>query len=243
MQYRTKQGLQTLRHAHAFLTQRDFTVALGDLTAHVTALGHIVAQLEGHATEQAARASAGLTTTDRKRTTARALRREYLRPIAQVATRLFANDPELRTSFAKPLPRDEEGLLQVANAFAEHAEEYKARFIDRGLAPDFVERLRRVIAEYRERLIDRGLHGASRVKATAGILEEMERGRDLVRLVDMMLAPRLEDEPEIFAEWKSVSRFTRKARPNTPSVEGGAPTAVVAFPTIVRQDDQSSQAA
>jgi len=211
MELKTKQGLQTLLRAHAFLAGKALTAAVGDVKPHVEALDAIIVRLEGFATEQAAREAAARGGTETKRQMSRALRQEYLRPIAQIARRLFSNDSQLRSSFLLPGTKDDEGVIQTARAFAERVSEYKEKFVARGLAPDIVERLHKATEEFRGQLTSRLLDRSRRVAATAGLRSELSRGRDLVRLLDLMLAPRLEGEPEQLAEWRSIARFLRGA--------------------------------
>lgn len=220
MQIRTKQGLQTLRRAHAFLAARELSAALGGLKPHVEALDAIVVRLEQFATEQEARTNAARAATDAKREQARALRREYLRPIAQVARRLFADDSELRSAFRVPEARDDEGLIQACNGFAAGVEQHKAKFAARGLAVDAVDRLRKATDAFRDSLVGRSLDLARRSAATAGLLAELSRGRDLVRLLDLMLAPRLTYQPDQLAEWRTIARFLRGATLNVEDVPG-----------------------
>lgn len=223
MELKTKQGLQTLRRAHAFLAGKDFTAAVGDLKPHVESLDAIVVRLEQFATEQAARSSAARTATDNKRTLARELRLEYLRPIAQVGRRLFVHDAELRQAFRLPGTRDDEGLIQAANAFAERVEEFKDRFAARGLAGDLVERLRKATTAFRDLRTNRSLDLARRSAATTGMLVELSKGRDVVRLLDLMIAPRLASQPEKLSEWRTIARFVRNA--TIASDAGDAPPA------------------
>jgi len=217
MQHRTKQVLQTLRRAHAFLVGREYRAALSDLTSYVEALATLVERLEQHAGEQDGRARSARAATDTKRELARALRQEYLRPIAHVARHLFDHDANLRNTFALPRTRDGEGLLQAANAIAERAGEHRAQFIASGLAPDFVERLRDAIAALRTTIVARGLDLGRRSAATAGLLQDLARGRRMIRLLDLMIAPRLANQRDELAEWRSVTRFVRRR-----SAEGAA---------------------
>ncbi|MBK6458215.1 MAG: hypothetical protein IPF87_19375 [Gemmatimonadetes bacterium] len=233
MELKTKLGLQTLRRAHAFLAGKAVPVAVGELKPHIEALDSLVVRLEQFATEQASRANAARAATDTKRAMARELRQEYLRPISVVARRLFANDAQLRSAFVVPAARDDEGLIQAANAFAERVEEFKDRFAARGLAEDLVDRLRKATNTFRDTLTNRSLDLARRSAATAGMLSELSRGRDLVRLLDLMLAPRLVGEPENLAEWRSIVRFVRSA---TITTEGGN------VPATVTQDPVSQAA-
>lgn len=209
MQFRTKQGLQTLRRAHSFLVGREFNTALGDLKPHVESLAALVVKLEQHATEQDNRDRSARASTDAKKALSNALRQEYLRPIQQVARRLFANDATIRNAFILPRNRDDEGLLQAASGIAERAAEYQARFVGAGLAPDFVDRLRKATTALRDMIIGRGLELGRRSAASAGMLEELSRGRDLVRLLDTMLTPRLAQQRDQLAEWRTITRFMR----------------------------------
>lgn len=211
MRIKTKQGLQTLRRAHAFLAGRDISAALGDVKPHVEALDGIVVRLEQFATEQGTRESSARAATDAKRELAKGLRREYLRPIAQVARRLFGDDAQLRSAFRVPAARDDEGLIQACNAFASRVEEHKTKFIGRGLAADVVDRLHKATDTFRDALVSRSLDLARRSAATAGMVSELSRGRDLVRLLDLMLVPRLASQPDQLAEWRSIARFLREA--------------------------------
>ncbi|MBK6844303.1 MAG: hypothetical protein IPG88_18705 [Gemmatimonadetes bacterium] len=124
-------------------------------------------------------------------------------------------------------------MIQAANAFAERVEEFKDRFAARGLAEDLVDRLRKATNTFRDTLTNRSLDLARRSAATAGMLSELSRGRDLVRLLDLMLAPRLVGEPENLAEWRSIVRFVRSA---TITTEGGN------VPATVTQDPVSQAA-
>jgi hypothetical protein len=214
MQRKTKLGLQTLRRAHTFLAARDLRVALGDLKPHVESLGALVTRLEGHAQEQEQRQRSAREATDRKQALAESLHREYLRPISQVAGRLFRNDPGIRSGFRLARKRDNEGLLHAARGFIERASQHQGRFVEAGLAPDFVERLRTATSAFRDAIVARGEEQGRRSSATAGMLQELARGRDLIRLFDTMLVPRLAGEQSQLAEWRTMTRFIR--------VRGGA---------------------
>lgn len=232
MQARTKLGLQTLVRAERFLTGREFNVALGDLKPHVDALAALVKRLEEHATEQDNRDRSARAATETKRALAHALRQEYLRPIEQVARGLFPSDANLRATFKLPVRRDDVGLLQTARGVAERAADYQALFIAKGLAPDFVERLRKASTAFGDALAARGLDIARRSAASAGMLQELTRGRDLLRLLDIMVVPRLRGQSDQLAEWRSITRFMRKGvvevvpggEGNTTTPSGGAPS-------------------
>ncbi|MEP7380621.1 MAG: hypothetical protein ABI910_02990, partial [Gemmatimonadota bacterium] len=181
-------------------------------------------RIEKHAAEQEARARRARETTDSKQALGNTLLGEYLRPLSRIAGTLFKHDPAVRRGFDLPRRRNTEGLMQVASAIADRAEEHQALFTAQGLAPDFVERLRTAIANYRETIVSRGLDVGRRSAASAGLLNEMRRGRELVRVIDDMLAPRLGADPDQYAEWKTIARFTRRPVVVEGGVSGPAPT-------------------
>lgn len=210
MQKKTKQGPQTVRRAYVFLSGPDFLRALGGVTAHAGSLGEALQQLEQLATEQDTHDRSACSATQVKQALSRALRQEYLRPIALAARFPFANDPGVRAGFRLAKDLDDEGLLQAAHAFASGAEAHREKFVAKGLAPDFVERLQRAADDFRESMVSRAAAIGRRAAATAGLLEEARQARQLVRLIDVMLAPRLATQPELLAEWKSHARFVRQ---------------------------------
>jgi hypothetical protein len=211
MQTRTKQGIQTLRRVHAFMGRRDFTLAIGDLSVLNAELLAVLNTLESHASQQDASERRARELTRKKRERGAYLLQELLRPISLLARALFRDDATLRAAFRLPTRRDDEGLLQAANAVAERARAHEVRFVAGGFAPDFVDRVVTATAAFREALVARGLEMGRRSAASAGMLQELGRGRELVRLIDTMLAPRLAAHAGLLAEWATITRFARKA--------------------------------
>ncbi len=216
MRLRTKHGLQTLRRAHHFLVSRDYSLALGELGPHAAALSALVVRLQQHAIAQDNHTQGARAATDRKNALGWTLRQEYLRPIAEMARTMFVDDPKIREAYQLPTGRDDGGLLQGANGFVARGTDHASQFASRGLASDFVQRLRAATDAFQDALLVQGTEVASRAAATAGSDTELSRGRDLVRLIDMMLAPRLVHMPDQLAEWQSIKRFVRRG-----GVEGG----------------------
>jgi len=242
MQARTKQGLQTLRRAHLFLTSREYDVAMGTLKPHIESLAELVKRLGEHAIEQDGSTRSARIRTKVKHELAESLRKEYLRPIARIARSLFREDRTLLAGFRVPRSKDSEELVQAAGGIAERAEEHKERFIALGLAPDFVDRLRQATATYVRAIDSRGLDLGRRSMASAGLLVDFARAREIVRLIDDMLAPRLQNDPELLAEWRSITRFVRQANgesvaPEAPATESASPlTLAPASPTTATEE-------
>ncbi len=209
MRFRTMQGVQVLRRVRDFLAARDIPVAIGTVAKHVEALTAIVDRLTSHAVEQESRDRAARSATVKKGRLARELRFEYLRPIARAAKSLFPNDLEMRRALQMPPFRDHERLLATAYAVADRVQQHTQKFVDRGFAPDFVERLRKAGDAFKAAIDTRSVDVGRRAASTAGQLEELRRGREVVRLLEAMITPRLADSPDQLAEWQSLTRFSR----------------------------------
>jgi len=220
MRIRTKQGLHTLRRAHAFLVTHDREVALGSLRPQIDKLAIVLERLERHASEQDSAARCARAGTEVKREREEVLRLEFLRPISRIARSLSSDEGSLQSAFHLPYTRDAEGLLQLAGAFAERAEEHRVHFIADGLASDFVERLRSATEQFRESIVTRDLDYGRRASATAGLVADVTRGRSIVRIIDAMLAPRLRKQPDLLAEWRTIARFVRRPRTQVPEEAG-----------------------
>ena len=95
-----------------------------------------------------------------------------------------------------------------------------------GFEPDLVARLQKAVTDLREVLDDKAMRYGRRSAATAGLLDEVVRGRELVRMLDDMVRPGLVGTPDKLAEWRTLSRFFRKGRAPLAlegSPNGGAP--------------------
>jgi hypothetical protein len=233
METKTKQGLQVLRRVHEFLGDNEVTPALGSVTAHVKSLGEVVDRLSTHAVEQEVSDRGFRAAARESQLAARTLRAEFMRPVSQLGRTLFPNEPALRRALAMPSAQDYEGLIAAALAMADRAGEHKDRFVLAGFGEDFVDRIKAAVGGLRKGLDDKAAHFGRRSAATAGSLSEMSRGRELVRLLDVMLSPRLAVTPDKLAQWRTLSRFVRSAvaggevpLPEVPSpnVSASAPT-------------------
>jgi hypothetical protein len=237
MRQPTQEGLQVLRRAHEFLAASDVTAALGPITKHVEALGQQVDRLATHAVDQyenerGYRASAGAA-----RAKVRTLKTELMRPIARMSQSLFPDDAELRQALAMPKNRGYEKLLAAALAMAGRAAEHKARFVQVGFAEDFLDRLKNGASDLRAALDEKGAHYGKRSAATAGMLQELSRSKELMRVLDDMVTPGLRATPDRLAEWRTLSRFARVSRVAedviTPPESGAPDTPPAALPVVV----------
>ena len=210
MQTKTKRDLQVLRRVHDYLGRRAPKLTIGDLQAQTEALGGIVDRLTQHAGEQDVRDRAAQSRTRAKQVLMTKLRVVYMRPITRLATAIFPTDGELRKALTTPGPVDDEKLLAAAYGMADRASQFEKYLIAAGFAPDFLARMRETTDACREAITRRSAELGLRSASTTGLLDELRRGRQVVQLIDAMLAPALETQPDQLAEWRSIARFVRK---------------------------------
>jgi hypothetical protein len=213
MEVHQKQAVQVFRRIRDHLGQYVPAVAYtGTIERLVEQLTGVVTRLEMLAREQGARTSMAQAGTALKRELVARLRWEYLRPISQAAKALFPFDHALLRTFAMPRARDYEGTIVAAEAMAQNAATHRELFVKVGFPRDFVESLQNAAQELRLGVDARAANFGKRSASTAGIRQEYARGRDIVRLLDAMVAPRLRADPERLAEWRSLSRFEVQRR-------------------------------
>jgi hypothetical protein len=171
----------------------------------------MVDRLSAHAVEQDASLRAMRASVRKAQAQARVVRGEFMRPVSQMGRALFPSDASLRRALAMPKVKDYQGLITAGLAMADQAAEHKDRFVAAGFEENFVERFRTAVTDLRTALDITATHLGRRSAASAGMLDELARGRQLVRMLDAMVAPRLEDAPDRLAQWRTLARFVHVA--------------------------------
>jgi len=218
----TKQGavLESLRAVDAFLTEN--AEPLGDVV-HSGArrkLADALVDLDTHATDQVGSGLTAKGTTKRKEELQRKLRRRHMRPIARIARSELpattALEP-LKMPQGRPTP---ERLVAHAEGMAQAATPFADTFIEAGLPPDFIARLRTATGELRALVADRTQSRGKQRGATTGLKQKLSSARKLVHVLDAFVEAALESDEALLASWNVVKRVRRIAP--TPS----APVAV-----------------
>ncbi len=236
---REKQAVQVFRRVRDFLKTEAPEVGLGSVGGVVTQLDDVILQIETYAREQDARTRQASAGTQLSRSAISSVRREFMRPVANAARTLFPSDPDLLAAFSMPRTRDYQGVIAAAEAMAQMAKQHTAKFTGAGLSADFVDRMAKAAAELRTVIDARAADLGRRAASTAGLRREYARGRDIVRMLDDMVSPRLAGTPSRAAEWRSISRFARLSSPASaaPPVDdspaGSAPAPVSDVPPAV----------
>ena len=107
------------------------------------------------------------------------------------------------------------------------------RFVAAGFGEDFVDQLKQAAVDLQRAVDLTSAQLGHRAAATSGMLQELARGRDLVRLLDAMVGSWLEDHmQDRVAEWKTLTRFVRVAPPvEAVNAAGTTPTPTTTTPT------------
>jgi hypothetical protein len=233
MRTNVRLGLRVLRGIPEFLGKEiEGPAALGPLTTHVTALNGVIDRLDALVGEQEASGRALRGATQEAKKLSRKLQFELMRPVVRMGKLLFPSDATLPAQLK--LPRGTIGyqaLIAVALGIADRVEPHKAKFVEAGFAEDFVDTMRSTVAALNEALEAKAALVGRRAGATSGLVLEFRRSREMVRLLDDMVAPLLVGTQRL-AAWKSVSRFARRGKRDE-TVEPGE-GAVVPSATPVR---------
>lgn len=204
-----KHQLQTFRRVRDFLRRNGVAVRFAKLDAQLEALDGVVDRLTAHSVEQDTRmrlAKSGTSTVARQ---VRQLRLEYMAPLSRFGRTLAPNDSALKRALTIPRKTDAEGTVAAALGMADAAESQKGAFVAGGFAADFAEQLRQVARVLKATIDHRAQHIGRRNASTAGVREEMAKGRSIIALLDAMIAPALEATPSLLTEWRTLKKQVR----------------------------------
>lgn len=149
----------------------------------------------------------------------------HMVPISRIARRVFGV-PGMDVKFQLPPKRaDNEAILSSARGMAQAAESHVDAFKQEGLPADFLQKFRSAIDDLANALSVK-VESQNRRKTSRESLEKLvKRGVAAVDVLDAIVKPRLEAQPDLLATWNSVKRPV--------DVGGGAPAPVVPPTTSV----------
>ncbi len=209
MDKQQKRTLQTFRRVRDFLRRNAVVIRFAKLDAQLDALAAVVDRLTAYSVEQDTRtrlAKSGTTTLARQ---VRQLRMEFMVPISRFGRTLARHDSALQRALTIPRKADAEGIVAAALGMADAAEAQKAAFAAGGFSADFAEQLRAVARELKATIDDRAKDIGRRNASTAGVREEISRGRAILALLDAMVSPVLEATPPLLTEWRTLKKQLR----------------------------------
>jgi hypothetical protein len=242
----TKQGavLESLRAVDLFLT--DNAEQLGDVVRSGARqkLAEALAELDVHATNQEGGNLTAKGRTKLKHDLQRRLRRRHMRPIARIARSDLPKTTELEPlKMPKGRPTAAK-LVALADGMAQAAAPFADTFIEAGLPPDFLERLKTASSDLAAMVSDRTQSRGKQAGATTGLKQKLSSARKLVHVLDAFVDAALEGNEPLLTTWESVKHVRKiTPKPKAPAADAkdakdakdskaAEPSTVTAPPTL-----------
>ena len=189
-------------------------------------LAAVISEMQGHASAQESGKSAVKERTTLKQLSLERLR-DYVETTSRTARAISLTIPGFADRFPLPKHLTEQECLATANSFLGRVESDEDEFLKRGLPADFFEKFRDEIIVFGQLLDGQAQKIGDRVAARAAISEAAERGRKLLRELDVVVPNAFVDNPAARAEWESASHIERAprhaaAKPPAPPAPAGA---------------------
>ncbi len=199
--------LRQLRQIRDYLGRTNVDVVVGNLATQRTQLDAHIARLEHFAGERGTRDRAARMRTVAMRALARRLRQTFIRPIVKAAQGLPAVTHDAARLVQMPRQVTYEQLAVAANELAALVEANQGAFATAGFAQENAARMREQAAALVAEVGRRADEVAARMASIEGAEFEVRRARQLVQVLDAMVAPALDGSPAEGAEWRSIVRF------------------------------------
>jgi hypothetical protein len=201
-----KQAIERLRRVQEFLAGNPPPDSPG-YVAQKKALDEVVLGLKEHSIDQAVGRRLSRAEVARQRALRRALREEHLTPIAQIARVSLAGAPGIERALR--LPAFNIGpvkLLAEASAMRTAAAQHEARFVEAGLAPDFLQELDAAAEAISKSMSGKARSLEQQVGGRAGIEKDIKRGRQVLAGLDAIVKRAFRDKPDVLEKWRSAKR-------------------------------------
>ncbi len=135
------------------------------------------------------------------------------------AANAFSDEmPNITDKFRLPRNRSQENTAATARAFITDAAPIKAKFVEYGLADDFLEQLQADIDAFNDEGTNADSGGEQRAAATEGLLDAAKRGMDISRKLDSIVKIKYQNNPQKLASWRVASHLEKapKSKKDSP---------------------------
>lgn len=201
-----------------------------DLTNDGAKVGAPIAELDGviqrlmahgEKQEQHHREMRSLTATLNQR--ASHIRTDLMVPVELAARSLYPKGDEVGASIRRAVrtPSSRTGYEQIALAargLAAAVEPRAQEFVEAGLPPDFIAKLRDAATALEQAVNERAAALQRRLAATQGIKVEVRRGSAVVKFLHSLMKPQLRTDAPRAAEWNRALMLPRRATGGEPVV-------------------------
>jgi hypothetical protein len=189
-----------------------------------TELSPIVEEIEQLGTAQQSN-SRGAREGTTNRGEARTDLREAMEAISETARSMALDTPGLEDKFRLPRGKiNDVDLINTARAFASDALPLKDQFIRHEMPADFLDKLNAYIEAFEQAIDTQQRSQRSRVSATTGLDDAVERGVNKVRQLDAVVRNKFRDEVQSLTEWETARHTTRAPAAPAPSTQPPAPS-------------------
>ncbi len=229
MDKKQRSAQRQFRRVRDFLAANPVVGTAGELGKQSQVLDEVIEQLAHSGEEQDANVRQSLLETRRQKALRDTLREKHMAPISRIARNVYGVPGMENALFMPKLRADSEALVDAARGMAQAAARDPRIFTDHGLAASFLDNLRSATDAIANAIPNRVDHRRRKTIATKTVAELVKRGRNAVRLLDAIVAPRLAGDPELLASWNTLKRPMEVTGPQAePAPDTAAPVVKVA---------------
>jgi hypothetical protein len=174
-------------------------------------LDKAVNALAKYGDEQAATELAMKGQMGRQRSQYAALRASHMKPIATFARARLRGVPDFAALVKSGRGLQPKQLVRAARAMAAAAAPQADLITGAGFPADTIAQLAAAASELETTLFERASANVRRVGSTAGIREELMKGREAVRMLDAVVSKRFAGDETFLAAWRAAHRVTAKS--------------------------------
>jgi hypothetical protein len=135
--------------------------------------------------------------------------RQSIRNINRAAKAFEDEIPGSDLKFRLPRNRSDQNVLATARAFLADAAPLKAKFIEYGLAGDFLDKLQALIEAVDERAAAADSAVEQRSGATGGLSDTIRKGMSISRRLDAIVRIKYQNSAAKLAAWTTASHLER----------------------------------
>lgn len=140
--------------------------------------------------------------------------REMLLAINRTARVMAVETPEFEAKFRMPRNINDQKLLNAARAFVLDAAPLKDSFIRHEMAGDFLDQLNGLITSFDQATSQKVAAVGTHVAARLTIDENIERGLQSVRQLDVIMRNKFNGDPVTLAAWTRASHVSKRTHNN-----------------------------
>jgi len=240
------QVLQWARRVRDFLIGHDIKSEVAELTPLRQELDDTLGQLTADAAAQEAVTKQSRVQTTEIRQLRKTLRDTHLKPIVRMSRTMELEINGSKITFVLPNPVvNSERLAAAGDAMVTALNVLGPQFTARGFASNFVEQLSTATKALRTAVDQRAAQVSRRTGTTAAMVAHETRLTQLVRVIDTLVRPVIETDPELLATWENVVALPRSSKPagGVVSTPNGSTSPATALATSVETGHPQQAAA